>query len=116
MDVYRRHIPTIGRPDDRTEKSLSSGYPLAPYQALFLRDCLREYAAYQANTELKKELAIGYIEYIEHIVFEEQRTSIELYFHNDTAVEVLSEAATSETVFADPRVPLKSLEDSVSFR
>lgn len=98
LDTYRDNLRHVVRPEDPAERD--GGVSISDWAALQLAEALKEYAAWESPTSTHEEVALAYAEYINHVVRNEEKTTVQLFFHTETAEEVLYEAAGC-TVEAD---------------
>lgn len=92
LDNYRENLRHVVRPEERNERQASPSFTLADYEALYLRQCLREYAAYEAPSQRKASIAWAYAEYADMCVRDERRSEVAFYAHTTDAYEVLVES------------------------
>lgn len=89
---YREVLRHVVRPDDGTDRKDSRRMAVRDWQALWLRQGLREYAAYHSPTDEHEQVALAYIEYIDMCVRHERKNVVTLYAHTPLACEVLQYA------------------------
>lgn len=100
MKHYEHNLRHIVRPDKPTERETSPRVGMADYAALYLARALEEFAAYEADTDVRRSIAWGLAEYIERCIYEERKQYVTVYAHTSDAREVLVDAldaATPET-------------------
>lgn len=92
MDHYRERLGDVVRPEDPAERD-DSHATLTDFEALYLRMALTDYAAYKAPTADHEEIALAYLDYINMVVRDEEKSMVKFYAHTETAREVLYEAS-----------------------
>lgn len=92
LEIYRTVLRHIVRPDDPAERQESRSVQIMDYEALLFNWCLHEYKAYAAPTDKHRDIAEGYIEYIKMCIYDEHKNMVQLFFHTDTARQVLEGA------------------------
>ncbi|UBF23236.1 hypothetical protein M1M34_gp097 [Haloarcula tailed virus 2] len=92
LQTYRTVLRHIVRPDDYSIRIESPSVMLYDWEALFLHECLQEYAAYDASSDEYRDIAYGYAEFIDMTVRQENAEVLYLYAHTRDAWTVLLDA------------------------
>lgn len=95
LDHYRENLRHVVRPDDPSEGEKSDRVLLEDWEALYLRQNLPVFAAYEADNAEQEEIALSYAEYIDMVVRDERRNHVFVYAHTPAAKKVLREVVES---------------------
>lgn len=89
LSTYRDNLHHVVRPEDPRARPDAPHIMVEDYEALALRRLLIEYEAYGAGTQEERDIAAAYKEYIEYVVYQEQKETFRLYAHTEAARVVL---------------------------
>lgn len=92
MDNYRDNLEHVVRPEDPEDRKEANSILLSDYEALYLRDGLTEFAAYDSETDEEEAVALAYVEYIDMVVRDERGLTVSIYAHTAVATDVLDGA------------------------
>lgn len=94
MRHYEENLRHVVRPERPGERTTAPKVVLSDYEALYLAYLLRHYAAYDAPGN-HRDIAWAYVEYIDMVVRDEERTTVAIFAHTHDAFEVLEQALIS---------------------
>jgi hypothetical protein len=89
---YAANLEHMAEPANPKDRSRAVHTTLEDYQAIYLTQILREYAAYNADTDETHDIAMGYIEYIDDVIRNRGENGLNIYTHTDMAAVVLNDA------------------------
>lgn len=90
-DHYANNLRHMAEPADPSDREEAVSTTLSDVQSLYLATILREWSAYHADEE-QREIALGYTEFIEKQVRQNEKCQVTLYAHTAKAAETVNRA------------------------